>query len=208
MKKLIIVQALLLCIGSGEAQGTQGQIKPQVRQILLLQTYIKYLEKGYDIAKKGLTLIGDIKNGDLHLHLDNFNARKAINPAIKKYAAIIDIVSLQFQVISVYKQTSAKINSGLLFNPAEVAYVAEVFAKLLEQCATDINELIALTSAGHYEMKDDERLERIDALHAAMQDKYAFAVNFGQGVQVMSLQKNKIQHEVLTSRLLLNVKNP
>jgi len=208
MKKFILLSGFLLFISRIEAQGTSGQIKSQIRQILLLQTYIKYLEKGYDIAKKGLTIIGDIKNGDFNLHLDNFNSFKAINPTIKKYAKVSEIVSLQLQVIRVYKQTTAKINSSGLFNPGEVGYVSNVFAKLLEQCVNDIDELITLTTSGQYEMKDDERLERIDAIEEDMQDKYAFAVNFGQSAQLMALQKNKDQHEVLTSRLLANIKNP
>ncbi len=208
MKKLIIVSVALISFSRIEAQGTSGQIKAQIRQILLLKTYISYLEKGYAIAKKGLTTIGDIKNGDLHLHINNFDSYKAVNPTIKKYAKVADVLSLQLHVFRVYKQTTAAINSSQLFNPGEVAYVSDVFSNLLEQCANNIEELTSLTTSGQYEMKDDERMERIDALEKDMQDKYAFAMDFAQGAQVMALQKNKTQHEVVTSRFLTNIKNP
>ena len=39
-----------------------------IAQIGLLQTYLGYVKKGYDIAKKGLILIGDIKQGSFSVH--------------------------------------------------------------------------------------------------------------------------------------------
>ncbi len=212
MKKIGIVLIGILLSHNIQAQGIfnqkAGQIKNLIKQIALLQVYIGYLEKGYDIAKKGLNTISDIKNGDLHLHLDNFNALKTVNPKIKKYAKVADIISLQLQIVQVYKNTVKQIKSTNLFNANEVEYVSNVFAKLLEQCAINMDELITLTTSGEYEMKDDERLKRIDALEADMQDKYTFAQNFGQGTQVLSLQRNRDKNEVQTSRLLNNIKLP
>ena len=212
MKKIWIVLIGILLNYNIQAQGIfnqkAGQIKNLIKQIALLQVYIGYLEKGYDIAKKGLNTISDIKNGDLHLHLDNFNALKTVNSKIKKYAKVADIISLQLQIIQVYKNTVKQIKSNNLFNTNEVEYVSNVFTKLLEQCASNIDELIALTTSGAYEMRDDERVKRIDALEADMQDKYAFAQNFGQGAQVLSLQRKREKNEVQTSRLLNNIKLP
>ncbi|MEO5889676.1 MAG: hypothetical protein ABIQ31_05450 [Ferruginibacter sp.] len=187
MKQLSILIVGISLGYNSHAQGIfnqkAGQIKNLIKQIALLEVHIGYLEKGYDIAKKGLTTISDIKNGDLHLHLDNFNSLKAVNPRVKKYLKVADIIALQLQIIQVYKTTLKQIKSNDLFNPNEIEYIYNVFTKLLEQCAININELITLTTSGEYEMKDDERLKRIDALEMDMQDKYAFAQNFGQGAQ-------------------------
>ena len=109
MKKLWIVIVGISLTYNSQAQGIfnqkAGQIKNLIKQIALLEVYIGYLEKGYDIAKKGLTTISDIKNGDLHLHLDNFNSLKTVNPRVKKYVKVVDIVTLQLQIFQVYKTT-------------------------------------------------------------------------------------------------------
>ena len=212
MKKLWILIVGLSLAYNSQAQGIfnqkAGQIKNLIKQIALLEVYIGYLEKGYDIAKKGLTTISDIKNGDLHLHLDNFNSLKAVNPRVKKYVKVADIITLQLQIVQVYKTTLKQIKSNDLFNSSEIEYVYNVFTKLLEQCTNNIDELITLTTSGENEMKDDERLKRIDALEVDMQDKYAFAQNFGQGAQILSLQRSKEENEVQTSRLLNYIKIP
>jgi hypothetical protein len=212
MKKLWIVIVGISLTYNSQAQGIfnqkAGQIKNLIKQIALLKVYIGYLEKGYDIAKKGLTTITDIKNGDLHLHLDNFNGLKAINPKIKKYAKVADIIIFQIQIVQVYKKTVKQIKDNELFSADEVDYVNSVFTKLLEQSGINIDELITLITVGEYEMKDDERLKRIDVLETDMQDMYAFAQNFGQGAQVLSLHRNREKGEVQTSRILNNIKTP
>jgi len=212
MRKIWILILGLVLTYNSQAQGIfnqkAGQIKNLIKQIALLEVYIGYLEKGYDIAKKGLTTISDIKNGDLHLHMDNFNGLKTVNPKIRTYAKVADIVALQLQIVQVYKKTTSQLKSNDLFNSNELDYVYNVFTKLLEQCSFVIDELISLTKYGGYEMKDDERLKRIDALASDMQDKYAFAQNFGQGAQVMCLQKRGEKSEVQTSRLMIGIKTP
>ena len=99
-------------------------------------------------------------------------------------------------------------NTPVVFSADEVAYVYNVFTRLLELCAVNIDELIRLTSSGAYEMKDDERLKRIDALAADMQDKYVFAQNFGWETLVLAVQRKKENTEVQTSRLLNHIKMP
>lgn len=196
------------CQAQGIFNQKAGQIKNLIQQVALLEVYIGYVEKGYDIAKTGLTTISNIKHGDLQLHLGNFNALKSVNPKIGDYARVADIVFLQLQIVKAYKKNITQMNAPDVFTADEVAYVYNVFTSLLEQCAVNIDELIGLTGSGAYEMKDDERLKRIDAIAADMQDKYAFAQNFGRETLVLGLQRKKETDEVQTSRMLNNIKMP
>jgi hypothetical protein len=101
-----------------------------------------------------------------------------------------------------------QIKSNDLFNDGEINYVTNVFTKLLDQCGNSLDELIITTTSDEYEMKDDERLVRIDALASDMQDKYAFAQSFSKETHLLSLQRLKEKNEVRASRLLNNIKNP
>jgi hypothetical protein len=48
-----------------------------------------------------------------------------------------------------------------------------------------------LTTANNFELKDDERLQRIEALWTDMRDKYAFARHFAGSVSLLLVQKNR-----------------
>ena len=56
-------------------------------------------------------------------------------------------------------------------------------------------------------MKDDERLRRIDAVYASIQDKYAFAKSFGDEAKVLAVQKAKDKNNFETSRSIYGIKN-
>ena len=70
MKKCFLCIVLLITTILCNAQGLSEwfnqkatQKKYLLQQIAALQVYIGYLQKGYSIAKTGLTTIGNIKNG-------------------------------------------------------------------------------------------------------------------------------------------------
>jgi hypothetical protein len=47
----------------------QTELKYYLQQIAALKLYAGFLEKGYSIAREGLTVIAEIKNGEFNLHL-------------------------------------------------------------------------------------------------------------------------------------------
>src|ERR1700726_4220069 len=76
------------------------ELKYGEQQIAYLQLYIGYLEKGYTIAKDGLSAIADIKKGEWTLHQDFFNSLSSINPKLNSYGRIADIISLELSILS------------------------------------------------------------------------------------------------------------
>jgi hypothetical protein len=70
-----------------------------------------------------------------------------------------------------------------------------------------VSELITVITANELEMKDDERLKRIDTIYARIQDKYAFAKSFGEEAKVLAVQKAKDKENIETSRSLYGIKN-
>src|SRR5690606_37042983 len=76
-------------------QQKKTQKKYLIKQVAALQIYLGYVKKGYEIARQGLNLIGDIKDGDFSLHKDYFESLKAVNPAIRNSAKVAEIILLQ-----------------------------------------------------------------------------------------------------------------
>jgi len=176
------------------------------QQIAALQVYIGYAQKGYSIAKEGLNTIGDFKRGEFNLHNGYFNSLKNVNPKIKLYVKVADIMAMQVTIIQGYSRTRRHVRESGAFNRAELDYIMRVLGRLLDDCSNTLNELITLTTDGNLEMKDDERLKRIDILYKDMTDKYTFSQSFHNEMTVLAVSRIKENNDVRTSRALYGIK--
>jgi hypothetical protein len=204
MRKIVL---FLLFAGflNGNIYGQAKQAEVLLKQIAALQIYIGYAQKGYSVAKKGLNTIGDFKRGEFNLHTDYFNSLKTVNPKIKKYARVAEIISLQVKIIKSYGTIYGQIQQDDLFHGDEVDYIKRVFDRLIENCDDNLEELIAIVTDGQLEMKDDERMKRIDAIYQNMLENHTFCESFSNQTRLMSLSKTKDTKEVKTSRALRGI---
>jgi len=183
------------------------QKKYLLEQIAALKVYTGYVQKGYSIARKGLTTIGNIKKGDFSLHDGFFSSFKNVNPTVRNYSKIADIITFQVKIHQTFKYTYKYVQSTSLFSTAEIDLIYQVFTNLINNCMVDLNELIAVITANELEMKDDERLERIDAIYTSIQEKYSFAKSFAEEAKVLAMNRTKEKNNIVISRKLYGIKN-
>lgn len=167
------------------------QKKYLAKQIVLLRLYLGYLKKGYEIADKGLTTIHNIKNGDFNLHRDFFGSLKNVNPHIKNTAKVADIIAFQVYIIQNIKRVNNFCKNNEYFTPEEIRYVAAVYSNMLFLCDASISELLTIIRSNETEMKDDERLVRIDKLYDDMLDKHAFVQSFDSDVRLIARERER-----------------
>lgn len=182
------------------------QKKYLLQQIAALKVYLGYAKKGYNIVTGGINTIRNIKNGDLNLHQDFFNRLKNVNPAIRRYAKVADIIAYQVKIIKQTKLVLQQIRETIQFTEAELGYCKQVFDTLLDECVKTVEELILVTTSGELEMKDDERLKRIDGLYVDVQDKYSFACSFSEDMGLLAVQRLGEQMEINRSKIINGVK--
>lgn len=214
MKHVIILLLLMFATAFCKAQTLDEWVKQKetqkkylIQQIVAFQMYLGYVQKGYSIAKNGLTSISNIKKGDFNLHRDFLGSLKSINPNVRNYTKVADIIAFQIKIVQQYKKTYKQVQATDLFNPEELHYVLNVFTILLSNCADIIDVLITVTTNDKLEMKDDERLKRIDALYLSMEDNYTFVLSFGEEAKLLAVQRMKEKKDVETSRTLNGIKN-
>jgi hypothetical protein len=188
------------------AKQKKTQKKYLVQQIAALQVYIGYAQKGYSIAKEGLNTIGEFKRGEFNLHTGYFNSLKSVNPKIKQYAKVADIIAMQVTIVQGYSKTRRQMRESGAFNGEELDYIIHVLGRLLDDCENTLDELITVTTDGNLEMKDDERMERIDILYQNMTDKYTFSQSFNNETMVLAASRIKENNDVQTSRALYGIK--
>ncbi|MBX2933925.1 MAG: hypothetical protein KF825_06745 [Ferruginibacter sp.] len=204
MKKIFLnISALLFISISSYSQSKQKQM---LKQIAALQIYIGYAKKGYDIASKGINTVRNIKKGEFTLHQDFFNSLKNVNPEISKYVKIADIISIQVHIIKQAKQTLQGIKEAKQFTAEELDYCKTVFDNLLDECVKTIDELFLVITSGKLEMKDDERIKRINKIFTDMQDKYSFCSAFSEETGLLSMQRMSEEVQLNYSKLINGLK--
>lgn len=203
MNKLIVIFTLVLCVNISNAQTfnewfRQKKTQKQylIQQIAALRVYLDYLKKGYKIVDKGLTIVGDIKQGKFDLDIEYLESLGNVNSAISGSAKVASIIAYQKRIMIEFRRLKQLANESDYFTAEEKMYVESVYANMLRESEMSLDELDRVLSNSDFEMKDDERVKRVDALCVDMKDKYEFTKSFSNSTQVLIAQRGKEEHEV------------
>lgn len=206
MKKVIVMFLAGFLLNQGiHAQAKQR--KELLLQIAALQVYIDYAKKGYSAVSKGLNFIGDLKKGEVNLHGDYFTSLLKINPKIRNYYKTAEIISLQFKIMKMYKSTYTRLKTDDLFHGNELDYIKRSFERLLDSCSDTLDQLLILTTDSELELKDDQRIERIDELYKTMIDNYDFCMSFSNEANLLSLSKLREKRGAESTQGIYGLKN-
>jgi hypothetical protein len=188
MKKIAVL-LVALCVFNQSMSGQAKQRKELILQIAALQVYIDYSKKGYSAVSKGLNFIGDARKGELNLHGDYFTSLLKINPKVRNYYKTAEIISMQFKIMKLCRKTLADLKTADLFHGNELDYIERSFGKLLWSCNQTLDRLLVITTDAELELKDDQRLERIDLLHKTMLEDYNFCLSFSNEARLLSISR-------------------
>jgi len=160
-------------------------------QIAKLQVLISETEKGYEIVREGLTIIGDIKQGDFNLHQLFFNSLMLVKPEIRRYIKVADMLTMQATMLSAYHAGYSQFKAAGLFSPHQVDYINALYQGILGKNRDDILELTGILTDGKWQMNDAQRLTRIDDLYATVTSQYESFFQFNDRLQLLLLQKKQ-----------------
>ncbi len=173
-----------------------------IQQIAALKAYTGQLQKGYRIVQGGLNTIGDIKDGHFRLDRVFFDELRTINPRIRQYARVTDIITLNIQVIKLSGAAMKAAKRSDRFNPDELGYARKVFDNVHNGCNELIDELTQILSSGELALSDDERIKRIDKVYAEMKDRYSFINSFCKDLERLRIGRSQELKDVNTLQKL------
>lgn len=179
------------------------QRKYLIQQIVALKVYLDYLKKGYKIVDKGLTMVGDIKQGKFDLDLDYLASLKNVNSSVSGSAKIMAILAYERRIMSDFRELKGFSGNTDFLSHEEKNYVEKVYEKMLRESESSLDELGRVLSNSDFEMKDDERVKRVDALYLDMKDKYAFTKSFSNSTRVLVAQRSKEAHELAVNESVI-----
>lgn len=180
------------------------QKKYLLQQIAALKLYSGYLQKGYTIASGGLKTIHAIKTGSYNLHNKFFESLGIVNPRIKQYKKVGDIIAMQIVIAKITAKTTQQCRNAL--STEELNYLGTVFKKLLGDSADDLDRLMDVITNNKNEMTDEERIKAIEQIYDAMKDKQSFIQSFSYSAKGLIIQRMAEKKEVIISRKLNGLK--
>ena len=210
MNKLIVLLILIMPGQNVEAQKwdewfkqKKTQKKYLIQQIAALKVYLEYLKEGYDIAKKGLTIVGDIKEGKFDLDLEYIESLRNVNPVISGSAKVSSIIVYQRLLMLEFRKLRELTGTSEFITQDESNYIGDVYSSMLRESEFTLDELDRVISNSDFEMKDDERLQRLDLLYSDMKDKYMFTRSFSNSTELLIEQRAKEQAEIDSYRNII-----
>ncbi len=212
MRKIAIIVLMAVVCASADcqtlAEWTQQkktQIQYLLDQIGANKVSIDYVEKGYEIAKSGLNTIENIKSGDFDLHRDFFRSLEIVNPSIKNYTRVADVIAYQLRITKLINATTKELKESGAFSIEELDHCKKVFENLLEKCLENVDELYLILTSGELQMSEIERIKRIDQLYADIEEKYSFCRSYSDECRVLAVQRLNLIYEIKVGKKLNGV---
>ncbi|MEZ2336422.1 TerB family tellurite resistance protein [Mucilaginibacter sp. RCC_168] len=215
MKKHLSIWLTTLLTGIGVLSATPGQAQSSEMQQLLLdiekltqmKAILSDMKTGYQIYQQGYGTISSLSKGNFDLHHMYIDGLMAISPAVRNYGRVAEILAMEASLISEYKRKKSLFQQSGTFSAAELSYMSEVYANLVNSTLENVEELTTIITANKLRMSDAERIKAIDRIYARSSDKLQFLRYFNiQGV-ALSIQRVKDAADTRTLKQLYGLNN-
>lgn len=187
------------CFKLSSAQSHEvQQLLLNVEKLSQLKNILTDMKKGYQVVSSGYNAVKNISEGNFTLHEVFLDGMMLVNPEIKKYSRVADIVAYQKDLVREYKSAFNRFKSSGNFNVQEISYLDRVYGQLFQQSLNNLDELTNVITSSKLRMSDDERLQAIDRIFADTHDKLQFLRNFNRQASILNIQRTKEKSEIKT----------
>ncbi len=194
LKGLIFLMPVIVCLIGFNANAQEQEIKQlvlNVEKLSQLKSILSDMEKGYTILSQGYNQVKNISQGNFSLHETFLNGLLGVNPEIKKYQRVADIIADESSIVTEYRNAYSRLKSSGSFSISELNYLGNVYSTLTSQSLQNINALAMIITASKLRMSDDERLQAIDHIYLDTSDKLQFLRSFNRRTAILQLQRKK-----------------
>lgn len=213
MKKLLIALWLAALSGSAQAQtfkewfrqnSTQREyLKEQIAQLTL---HLELTKEGYKIAKQGLGVIYQIKNREFKLHQNRFDSLRVVKSQITSLSRLQQITDLHGSINQVCEQLPAQITACQWLAADQKKQMISGLQTLYDDCQLLVGAFLMVIRNQQLAMTDDERIQRLEALHSRFQANYLFAQSFRRDLGLVCKSAHEELDAIEYRRTLQDIK--
>jgi len=211
LKHIVCTLIMLVLISNAARCSAQAQEMQQlilnIEKLTQLKGILKDMKTGYQIYKEGYGTVSSLSKGNFDLHSVYLNGLLSINPTVKNYGRIAEILLQQASLISEYKSTYSRFKQSSTFSASELSYMSDIYVQLVKQSLENLDELANVLTAGKLRMSDQERMQAIDRIYSSSSDKLQFLRYFNRQGVVLSLQRSKDLGDTRTLKQLYGINN-
>jgi len=209
MRKRLVIFILLLGIMSNLSAQTEEaqQLLLNVEKLAQLKQILHNMKKGYQMVSTGYTGIKNISQGNFNLHKTFLDGLLAVNPNVRNYRKVPDIIRYQLLLVKEYKYAYNRFQQDKNFNSQEIEYLHQVYTNLFQQSIKNLDALATIITAKKLRMSDNERLKAIDAIFLDVQDKLVFLKQFNRSTTLLAIQRAKERQDLTSIKKIYGLSN-
>jgi hypothetical protein len=211
LKHMVVILVLFVCLGSAKLANAQAQEMQQlildIEKLTQLKGILSDMKTGYQIYQQGYGSISQLSKGNFDLHSVYLNGLLSINPTVKNYGRVADIITQQASLLSEYKSAYKQFKQSGFFSASELTYMSNVYGQLVNQSLQNLDDLTNVLTAGKLRMSDDERMRAIDRIYASSSDKLQFLRHFNRQGVLLNIQRSKDADDNRTMKQLYGINN-
>ncbi|HTK21282.1 MAG TPA: hypothetical protein VL442_17305 [Mucilaginibacter sp.] len=211
IKHIVITLVFSFCLITTKVATAQVQEMQQlildIEKLTQLKGILSDMKTGYQIYQQGYGSISQLSKGNFDLHSVYLNSLLSINPTVKNYGRVAEIITQQVSLISEYKSAYKQFQQSGTFSVSELNYMSNVYTQLVNQSLQNLDDLTNVLTAGKLRMSDDERMRAIDRIYASSSDKLQFLRHFNRQGVLLNIQRSKDVGDTRTMKQLYGINN-
>jgi len=197
MKKIGTAMLLtgMLIAGSIPAASAQSvtdvieELTLDYQKLANMKSTLKQMYSGYAMLTKGYNAVRGVSMDNFNLHKTFLEAQLLVSPGVRAYPRSAAILQNQQALLREYHDASQRFSSNAELTGSEKQFLGEVYQRLTQAAADNLDELNRVTTDSQLRMTDAERLGAIDRLYQQSQDQLEFLRKFNDQVAEIIRQR-------------------
>lgn len=191
MKKLILIPFLLFFLKSNSQEYEATVLVLNWEKMEEIRKTITQVREAYQILETGYNKIKGVADGDFKLHDAFIQGLKEVNPAIKNYFKVADIIKYQKTLISSYKNLYKKVSKTDNFSLKETEILKIAAENMIKESWNNLDDLIMVITASNLSMEDSDRIKIIDRIHNDITNQLKFIKTLDQKITSISIHRDQ-----------------
>jgi hypothetical protein len=205
MKKTIIIILLICAVNFAHAQFVVGtilnetvgkiiraidlEVQKAQNQTIWLQNAQKAIEN--QLHQLQLSNIAGISTQQKNLFTEYYNELSTVKAVITDYEQVVNIISRQEQLVSLYKTSWAATQQDGHFSVTELQQIEQVYSGILLESANNLDQLSKIINSFQTQMSDGKRMELIERINKQIDGNYNDLKKFtNQNIQLSMARAN------------------
>ena len=182
----------------------------EVQQLLLnvekldeLREMLDKMKDKYQILSQGYNRVKSIPEGNFNLHKAFLDRLIQVNPKVRGYYKVGEIIQLQVGLIRGIAKTRQEFRVENLLTEQEFGQVDRLFGVWSNSSLHLLEELMLILSDNQLQMDDWERIKAIDRVHASVLDLSKGVGMFSNSLAQLGEMRRMKSREIQTLQLVL-----